>query len=57
MKKINNDINVFVTVSRKHWNVQYFELHNMHVTLSIRDNQTKMFARVMYIITHNVGDD
>ena len=23
-KKINYDINVFVTVSRKHWNVQYF---------------------------------
>ena len=29
----------------------------MHVTITIRDKQTKMFARVINLATHNVGDD
>ena len=32
-----------------------FELHNMHVTISIKDKQTKIF--VMNLVTHQVGND
>ena len=47
----------FVTVSESTEMFNIFKLHNMHVTMSIRDKQTKMFARVMDLVPHHVGDD
>ena len=35
----------------------YIHTCNIHVTISIRDKQTKMFASVKNLVTHHVCDD